>query len=135
MSRRTFVRARRVRRRLLQSLEDVRSARLAAESARDQLSTLQGALARSHELATALEATVARIDADLQAGQLKQHEMHVVLDQTQQLVPSIAIGSIAEMVTMGRSLLGGSEGGRTVMLIGSETAKALLLSVAVAVSA
>jgi len=83
VSRRPFVRARHLPRRLLQSLEDVRSARLAAESARDQLSTLQGALARSHELATALEATVARIDADLQAGQLKQHEMHVVLDQTQ----------------------------------------------------
>src|ERR1019366_10585880 len=59
----------------------------------------------------------------------------VELAQTQQLVPSIAIGSIAEIVTMGRSLLGGSEGGRTVILTGRETATALLLSVAVAVSA
>src|ERR1035437_5795523 len=59
----------------------------------------------------------------------------VVLDQTQQFVPSIAIGSIAEIVTMGRSLLGGSEGARTVILTWRETATALLLSVAVAVSA
>src|ERR1035441_2351273 len=57
------------------------------------------------------------------------------LDQTQQFVPSMAIGSIAEIVTVGRSLLGGSEGVRTVILTGRETATALLLSVAVAVSA
>src|ERR1035438_5683717 len=65
-------------------------------------------------------------------GQLVQVGTVLVrLDQTQQLVPSIAIGSVAEMITVGGWLGGGGgEGGRTVMLTGRETVTALLLSVA-----
>jgi hypothetical protein len=70
-------------------------------------------------------------------GQLVQAGTVLVTpDQTQQFVPSIAIGSMAEMVTVGTWMGGGGEkGGRTVMLTGSDTTTVLLLSMALVVSA
>src|ERR1017187_10416656 len=51
----------------------------------------------------------------------------------QQLVPSIAMGSVATMLMMGGRLVGGGSGGRMVTLTGSETVERPPLSVALAV--
>src|ERR1017187_2044522 len=53
----------------------------------------------------------------------------------QQLVPSMATGSVATMLTRTRRLVGGGSGGKTVMNTGSETVDAPPLSVALAVKA
>ena len=70
-------------------------------------------------------------------GQLVEAgDVFVGLDQIQQLVPSIATGSEATIPTIGAWLIGGGgKGGRIVMFTGNETRHALLLSVALAVSA
>src|SRR5882724_3146536 len=52
---------------------------------------------------------------------------------TRQFVPSIAIGSVATMLTIGGRFVGGGGGGRIVTLTGSETVDAPPLSVAFAV--
>lgn len=64
-------------------LEDVRSIRLTGERTREQLLTLQDAIADSDRQDAALAATLARIETSLQAGHLKQHEVKTVLDDTQ----------------------------------------------------
>jgi hypothetical protein len=64
-------------------LEVVRGARLAAESIRDQVPGLESALARSHEQATVLEASLAGIDARLEAAELGQQRVLVGLEETQ----------------------------------------------------
>src|ERR1041385_4267789 len=56
----------------------------------------------------------------------------VMPGQTQQLVPSMAIGSRATIVTMGGRLVGGGGGGRMVTLTGSESVDAPSSSVALA---
>src|ERR1022692_1872015 len=53
----------------------------------------------------------------------------------QQLVPSIAMGSVATMLISGGRLVGGGSGGRMVTLIGSETMARPPLSVALEVKA
>src|SRR5690349_12396347 len=54
--------------------------------------------------------------------------------QGQQLVPSIANGSVATMLTIGGRLVGGGGDGKIVILAGLDTVEAPLLSVATAVS-
>src|SRR5215471_11181774 len=55
-------------------------------------------------------------------------------NQGQQFVPSIAIGSMATIVTIGGRLVGGGGSGRIVILTGSEEVEPPELSVASAVS-
>src|ERR1035438_7916819 len=55
--------------------------------------------------------------------------------QRQQLVPSMATGSVATMLTSAGRLAGGGSGGRMLMSTGAETVDAPPLSVALAVSA
>src|SRR6476620_6953875 len=53
----------------------------------------------------------------------------------QQLVPSMAIGSMAMMLSIGGRFVGGGTGDKTVMLTGAEVPVAPLLSVATVLSA
>src|SRR5579859_6975822 len=71
------------------------------------------------------------------AAQLLQQEMLAGASpsQGQQLVPSMATGSVATMFTMGGVLVGGGGAGRTVIFTTSDTVEAPPLSAALAVSA
>jgi Glycosyl transferase family 2 len=77
------MRARHIRWRLLQLLEDTRHTRLAFDAARQQLSSLQRALAQSEERAAALVAALIQVQASLEAGQLRQDEAQRMLGETQ----------------------------------------------------
>jgi len=93
---RPILRARHIRWRLLRMLEDAAGARVAAESAREQLPALHGVLTESHSQAKALRADVVRIDVDLKATQVKYHQTHAILDQLQQELRSQ--GRVLELV-------------------------------------
>jgi hypothetical protein len=90
------LRARHIRWRVLRLLEDAANARLASESAREQLTGLQGALAQSNREQTALKADVAQLHADLHANEVKYHETRVVLDQIRNELESH--GRVLELV-------------------------------------
>jgi hypothetical protein len=74
------VRARYVRHRLLQLLDDARAARLAAERAGEEIPALAVQLEQSTRRVAALETALATLDAELQAGRLAQHETHAAVE-------------------------------------------------------
>lgn len=81
MSSGPFVRARYVRHRLLQLLDDARAARLAAEHAREEIPTLRAELEQSTQRVTRLETAIAALDGELQAGRLAQEETRGAVEQ------------------------------------------------------
>jgi Glycosyl transferase family 2 len=78
-----LTRVRHIRQRLLRMFDDVRGARMAAESVREQLPALHSALAQSSQQVAALEAMLGRIEAELQAGLLRHQELRSSLEETQ----------------------------------------------------
>jgi Glycosyl transferase family 2 len=74
------VRARYVRHRLLQLLDDARAARLAAERAGEEIPALRVQLEQSTRRGAALETALAALDAELQAGLLAQRETHAAVE-------------------------------------------------------
>ena len=69
-------------------------------------------------------------------GQLLQVAVELVHPgQTQQLVPSMAIGAVATIVTIGGRFVGGGSGAKIDTFTGSETVVSPTLSVALAVRA
>lgn len=77
------MRARYVRQRLLQLLEDTRHTRLTSEATSEQLAGLQAALAQSKDRAATLEAALAQIQGSVHAAEHRQDEMRAVLAETQ----------------------------------------------------
>jgi Glycosyl transferase family 2 len=77
-----LMRARYIRKRLLEMLEEIRSIRLNIVASQEELVSLQNALANSNRQIGALDETLVRIEAGLQTGQLNQHEMHATLYET-----------------------------------------------------
>jgi hypothetical protein len=75
------VRARYVRHRLLQLLEDAHAARLAAELARAEIPALRAELEQSATRVAKLETALAALNGELQAGRLAQQETRGAVDQ------------------------------------------------------
>jgi hypothetical protein len=83
MSRQPLLRARHVRWKVRQALEDTRDSRVLGEATQAELAELRDLLAQSRDRASGLEAALTRIEAALQAGRLIQHEVQAVVSDTQ----------------------------------------------------
>lgn len=82
MTPRPLLRARYVRWRLLQLLEDVRAVRATGESTREELAELRDAVGRSERAASAVQERLMGLEGSLQADRLLQREIEVELHET-----------------------------------------------------
>lgn len=82
MTLRPVVRARYIRWRLLQMLDDAREARASGETARQQLTELRAAVTRSERAAAAMQESLAGVEAGLQGDRLRQAEIELGLAET-----------------------------------------------------
>jgi len=80
---RPITRARQVRWRLLQALEDARSGRLGVEQTRADLSAVHEALTRAEDRGAANETTLASLEETLRASQLGQRDLQIALGEIQ----------------------------------------------------